>query len=262
MATAFPDVRPFPGEAKQAVAPIGHNRPPLDIEAKAAFDEILDSREGFRRRIEQLLDASDRAAAVDDDTAGRCGELVKQIRAAAKVVDDAHKDAKNPYLAAGRAVDAAKNELRGPLDAAKLKVEGKQTQYLNEQRAIRDAELRRQHEAEQAAWRAEQDRIAAERAAAADAAPADFSEVEPAPPPPPPAPEPDRQVIRGDYGATVSGKKEWRGQVTDYQLAFIAVENNEKVREAIDKAITSLVRGGVREIAGVRIWDEIKASNR
>ena len=51
-------------------------------------------------------------------------------------------------------------------------------------------------------------------------------------------------------------------QVEDYELAFIAVANNEKVREAIDKAISNMVRGGVREIPGVRIWSDVKASNR
>ena len=30
MATAFPDVKPFPGAASQAAAPMGHNRPPIE----------------------------------------------------------------------------------------------------------------------------------------------------------------------------------------------------------------------------------------
>jgi sRNA-binding protein len=239
-------------------AVMGGNRPPLDVEARHAFDEALEeAKPGLRDRIDQLIAASDRATATDAESAGRCGELVKQIRAAAKVVDDAHTSAKAPYLAAGRAVDSAKTELRGPLDAAKVKVEAKQTQFLREEEAKRQAELRRQREEQEAAWRAEQDRLAAERAAAEPEAPAEV-----APPPPPPAPEPERQIIRGDYGAAVSGQKVWMNQVEDYELAFIAVANNEKVREAIDKAISNMVRGGVREIPGVRIWSDVKASNR
>lgn len=244
-------------ETENPRAVIGGNRPPLDVEARHSFDEALDAaKPGLRDRIDQLLAAADRATATDEESAGRCGELVKQIRAAAKVVDDAHTAAKGPYLAAGRAVDAAKNELRGPLDTAKAKVEVKQTQFLREEELKRQAELRRQREEQEAAWRAEQERLAAERAANAPEAPVEAA------PPPPPAPEPERQIIRGDYGAAVSGQKVWLAQVEDYELAFIAVANNSKVREAIDTAIKAMVRGGVHEIPGVRIWSDVKASNR
>ena len=245
-------------ETENPRAVMGGNRPPLDVEARYAFDEALEeTKPGLRDRIEQLLAASDRAAATDEESAGKCGELVKQIRAASKAVGDAHVTAKAPYLAAGRAVDAAKNELCGPLDVAKGKVEAKQTQFLREQEAIRQAELRRQREAEEARRREEEERVAAQRAANPEVAP-----VEIAPPPPPPAPEPERQIIRGDYGATVSGQKVWVSQVEDYEVAFIAVANNSKVREAIDTAIKAMVRGGVHEIPGVRIWSDVKASNR
>ena len=62
--------------------------------------------------------------------------------------------------------------------------------------------------------------------------------------------------------ASVSGQKVWVSQVEDYEVAFIAVANNSKVREAIDTAIKAMVRGGVHEIPGVRIWSDVKASNR
>lgn len=151
MATAFDDVKPWPAKAPpMAAAPIGHNKPPMDVEARAAFDAALDSREGFRARVASLLGAADRASAIDNDTAGRCGELVKQIRAAVKVIEEAHATTKAPYLAAGRAVDAAKNEIAGKLDDAKRGVEAKQSTYLKEQEVIRQAELRRQREAEAA----------------------------------------------------------------------------------------------------------------
>lgn len=251
MATAFPDVKPFPKAAPVAAAVQGHNRPPLDVEARAAFDECLDQREGFRDRIEQLVGAADRAVATDEATAGRCGELVKQIRAATKVVEDAHGTTKAPYLAAGRAVDAAKNEIVARLEAAKRIVEGKQTVFLREQEAIRQAELRRAREAEEVARREREEQARADN-------PEAFAPAVPAPPPA----EPERQIIRGDYGAAVSGQKVWLSQVEDYTVAFMAVENNSKVREAIDTAIKAMVRGGVHQIDGVRIWSDVKASNR
>lgn len=247
--------------AENPRAVVGANRPPLDEEARAAFDEALDQKEGFRDRVKQLLGASDRAVATTEEEAGRCGELVKQIRAAAKFIADTHTAVKAPYLLAGRAIDAAKNDLTGPLEVAKAKVEGRQTQFLREEEAKRQAEIRRQREAEEARrraeWEAEQARIA-EQAPVDEPAPV----MEAAPPPPPPVAEPERQIIRGDYGAAVSGTKAWFHQIEDFEIAFMAVSNNEKVREAIDKAISNMVRGGVREIAGVRIWSDIKASNR
>lgn len=256
MEPAFNDVKPWPGKAPPAKGSVvGDNRPPLDIEARAAFDDALDQREGFRDRVASLLGAADRANAVDDDTAGRCGELVKQIRAAMKVVDDAHATTKAPYLAAGRAVDAAKNEMVGPLATAKTKVEANQTTYLREQDAIRQAEARRQREAEIVRLREEAER-------AKDVAGQEEQTAEPVAFAPPPPITPERQVIRGDYGAAVSGTKVWLSQVEDYEVAFIAVANNTKVREAIDTAIKAMVRGGVHEIAGVRIWSDVKASNR
>ncbi|QEH79909.1 hypothetical protein EIK56_17930 [Sphingomonas sp. C8-2] len=259
MAAKFDDVKPWPTKpaAPQAAGSVqGHNRPPLDVEARAAFDEVLDQREGFRQRVKDLIAASDRAVATDEVTAGKCGDLVKQIRAAVKVVDDAHSTTKAPYLAAGRAVDAARNEQVADLDAAKKKVEGKQTTFLREQEEIRKAEARRAREAEEARLREERERRAAETTQ-------DAGELEPLPVY---VPEPvaEREIIRGDFGAAVSGQKVWLSQVVDYEVAFIAggLAKNEKVREAIEKAIASQVRGGVREIEGVRIWSDIKASNR
>lgn len=261
MATAFPDAKEWPN---QAAAPIGHNRPPLDIEAKSAFDETLDEKDGFRERVAALLGSADRAAATDEESAGRCGELVKQIRGAVTYISMTHETTKAPYLLAGRVIDAAKNELVGPLETAKKSVEAKQTQFIREEEAKRQAEARRLRDIEEARrreeWEREQTRLKAEREAAADA-----SHVEEAAPPLPPpvfVPEPERQIIRGDYGAAVSGKKEWLSQIEDYEVAFMAVSNNEKVREAIDKAIAGMVRGGVREIAGVKIWSDLKVSNR
>ena len=254
MATAFPDVKPFPKTAPPAAgSQPGHNRPPIEVEARAAFDAVLDGKEGFRQRVTDLIAASSRAVATDEDSAGRCGELVKQIRAAKKFIEDAHAQTKAPYLAAGRAIDAAKNELTPGLEAAQRTVEGKQTTFLRDQQARREAEARRAREAEEARRREEVERLAAERSADAP---------DETPPPPPVAVEPERHIIRGDFGAAVSGQKVWYSQVEDYEIAFIHVANNEKVREAIDKAVAAAVRAGEREIPGVRIWSDVKASNR
>lgn len=259
MQTAFNDVKPWPkhaeGATTAAIAPMGHNRPPMDVEARSDFDEKLALSKATRGKIDELVASADRAKAFNEDSLGKCGELVKQIRAADSVVSSTHETVKAPYLAAGRAVDAAKNELATKLAGAKKVVEDKQKTFLREEQARRDTEARRIRDAQE---QADRERREQEAAAAAAGEPIAAPEPVYAPPPPTARMEP----IRGDFGATVSTTKKKLCEVTDYTLAFMKVEKNAKVREAIDKAIAALVRAGEHEIDGVRIWDDIAVSNR
>jgi hypothetical protein len=208
---------------------------------------------------------------------------VKAYRAILAHINATHKTAKQPHLDAGRLVDAEKNALIGPVEEAKRKVEAIGDAFVAKRDAAAKAERERvaaeqraaaeraaaaerereraEREAEQAALAAkseeerqaadERARISAEEAARAMAeaalAPAAPEKVEP---------------VRSDAGSTVSGKQEWKSQITDYTLAFIAVESNEKVREAIDRAVAALVRAGTRSIDGVRIYPVAKANFR
>lgn len=241
----------------------GHNAPPPEEMAREDFNRMLDAalnRRGLTRaRFEELVAQASRAVAIDDESVGRCGELVKSLRAAVKLIDEVHQEVKAPFLAAGRELDGMRNTLKDPLDRAKRDVEAKQGVYLREQEALRLAEERRRRAEEEAARRAEAERIAAERAAAADAEAPDLPEVEDfiAAAPPPKA-----EPIRGDFGAAVSGQKVWVHEITDITVAFMAVADNARVIEAIDKAIGGMVRNGARQIEGVRIFQTLKASNR
>ena len=253
MSTAFKDVKPFPGQAAQT-APIGHNRPDPSQDAVRDFDESLDQRDGFRVRVEQLIDASDRAVCHDQDTAGRCADLIKQIAAASKVIEDARKTVKEPYLEAGRAVDGTAKSIGLPLQNAGAKVRSKVETFAREERARAEAERRREEERR----RAEEERLAEERAKAE-------AEGRPAPEPEAyvePAPVAEPAPIRGDYGSLAATRTVWKSETTDYTLAFMAVENNENVRVAIDKAVAALVRSGVRKIDGVRIYEDVGVTVR
>ena len=232
-----------------------HNRPPLDLEIVSEFKDQIAQREGLSKRIDDVLGAASRATVTDDDTFGRAGELVKQIRAASNAVSDVHKTTKEPYLAATRAIDAAKNDLVRPLDAAKASVEALQNNYAREKRRL-EIEEQRKREAEQRQREAEERaRLAAEN----PEAPTPFEEPAPAPMPvEPPKPE----IVRGTFGAAVSTGKKMVAQVVDYELAFMAVSGNVKVREAIDKAIAAMVRAGQHEIPGVNVIEDVKVSNR
>jgi len=253
----FDDVKPFPGNRVPAAAGSvrGHNRPSPATDVVREFNDALAQRDGFDQRCADLVAASGRAIATNEETAGRCGELIKQIGAAERVINDAHKTAKEPYLEASRAVDSAKKARLGPLETAKAAVNGKLNTFLREQRAIQEAEGRRREEERRAA-EAEQRRREEEARAANEPVP----EPEPMPEPAAAAPEPTR--IRGDFGALTTGKTVWRHEITDLEVAFMAVANNDNVRAAIDKAIGAMVRSGVRTIEGVRIFPDTVAQVR
>jgi hypothetical protein len=225
----------------------------------------------LRKRITDLVGASERAVATSAETTGRCGETVIQIRAAMKMVEQAHVTAKAPYLEGGRVIDAAKNDLFGQLSVAKTKVEEKQQSYLRAQKKA-DDERRAKAAEEERRIQEENARIAREHEEAVRKAeqeafdkrgePVDI----PPPPvfiaPPPPPKEIERGIIRGAEGAAISGKKVWKSEVTDYAKVIPMVQSNPKVREAIDVAVAALVRAGMHEIEGVRIWEDVGVSNR
>lgn len=278
-----PEMTPLPGEAP---ASMGHNLPPLEEQVKADFlEELLRDYPEFMTTYGALIEAAERAEANDDETLGRCGDLVSAYRDLITHITKTHKLVKQPYLDGGRVVDAEKNALLGAVEAAKRKVEGIGDAFVAkrdaEQQAERDRIAAEQRKAAEAAAAAERERERAEQAAieaqrstaneeerqaaieaakAAEAAADEAMANAALAPAAPAAPEP----VRSDAGATVSGKKEWKSEVTDYQVAFIAADlaNDENVRDAIDKAIARRVRAGTREIEGCRIWPVAKANFR
>lgn len=269
------------GQNERAV--IGGNRPPVAIEARAEFDDLINQNEGLLKKIDDLSGASERATCTSEETFSRCSMTVNQIRQATKLVEAAHVSAKAPYLEGGRVVDAAKNELCSMLTAARSAIEAKQQAYLREQKR-RDDERRAKIEAEERRVQEENLRIQREHAeavrkAAAEAEQAireselqgkpiaEFIAPEPVPEPiyiaPPTQPrEIERGMIRNTDGTTASSKLVWKSEVQDYAKAFITVQSNPKVKEAIDAAIASVVKAGMHQIEGVRTWQDVAVNNR
>lgn len=296
MATAFEGVKEWPKQA-EPIADRHHNKPPLEEIIPAEFREaLLAERPDFMSKLDEILGkenpdrekASDygavsRVRVTNDDELARAGTLAKIIRAAISHVDATHKAVKQPYLDGGRLVDAEKNVLIGRLNAGMEKVRTPADAYVAkkeaeakaerdrvaaEQRAAAqaaaDAEAAREkaeREAEEAAANAKSDeeRAAADEAAREAAAKAEQAMAAASLAPAAPT---KSEPVRSDEGATVSGKKEWKSEVTDYELAFIHVADDEKVREAIDKAIARRVKAGTRTLEGVRIWPVAKANFR
>lgn len=242
-----------------ATAPdlMGHNSGIRDLAAEAVADlnDSLAQRDGFDARCKALVAASDRAVAVDAETAGKCADLIKMIKTATTVIDGARVSVKAPYLAATRAIDDTARVLTTPLEEAERKVRGKVDVFTREERARQDAERRRQEEAARAA-EAERREREAQAAAAGEPVP------EPEPAAAAPAPVAEPATIRGDYGAQINAKTVWKHEVTDWTAAFAAVADNAKVREAIDKVIAAQVKAGTRSIPGVRIFDDVAVAIR
>src|SRR5690606_38859674 len=110
---AWPDPQPAPVH-------MGHNKPPLEEIIPQEFrTELLRERPEFLLRMDELVEAADRAHAEDEDSLGRCGDLVNSYRAAIKHIDLTHKAVKQPHLDAGRLVDAEKNALVDRINDAK-----------------------------------------------------------------------------------------------------------------------------------------------
>lgn len=252
-----------PPEAEQQIAGVGHNKPPIEDDVRAQFKEaLLTERPDFLSRVEQIEDAADRVLVEDEDTLGKAGDFVKMIRAAEKHVSDTHTAVKAPYLAAGRTCDAEKNALVTRLNTAKAKAERPMNAYVAKREADRQAALRlaeqQRREAEAAARAAEE-----ERQWLADKA-AELNAPAPTPVPEPvyiPEPEPValKEPTRSDGGTTVSARTVWHAEITDFKAAFAAVEDDERVCAAVQKAIEARVRAGARKIEGVRIYSTAKA---
>ncbi|WP_374139446.1 hypothetical protein [Sphingomonas sp.] len=286
--TRIAAARPIEADTPNPRAVVGGNRPPIHELAGMDFNEAIDAHEGLRARITALVDSSSRAVATDDETAARCAELIRQMGAAEKVVDEERQAVKRPYLEAGRIIDDQAKSLVAALSNAKAKVRGITEDYMRAEQRRLDEE-RREREAEAERQRAERQRIIDEanqkareeaeaerqrlqaiedQRAAAEAREAVAVEVKPesvfVPEPEPvyaePVAEPAR--VRSDLGAVASARKVKVATITDYTKAFKAVKNVSKVQEAVQTAINALVRAGQTEIPGVTITDDIGLSVR
>lgn len=260
--TVFADAPEWPDDSlmENDRAVIGGNKPPIEDDVIAQFREaLLTNRPDFLTRVDQIEAAATRVAVTDEETLGRAGDLVKMIRAATKHVETVHKDVKAPYLEAGRVADGQKNALAGRLEVAKRTAEKPMNAFV--------AKLEAERRAEEARIREEQRRQAAAAAARqaeieAAAAAGEQIEEEQVEAIPEAVAAPVKEPVRSDTGTTISGKTTWNARVEDYETAFMQVSENEKVREAIYKAVAALVRAGARKIEGVQIWPTTSAISR
>lgn len=251
----------------------GHNLPadpaaPIRADLEERFRAILD-------RSADLLSAAERvpAAVEDDETAGRIGDFIKQVTGCIKASEIARTSAKEPHLAAGRAVDGFFKGISDPLDKAKRSIESRLTTWLRKkeaaERAAREEAARVEREA---AEKARREALAAEEAitnaktlgealeaedrarkATADAQAAQkAAEVKPA----------ELSRSRGDLGSVASLRSFWDFADLDRPTLDLETLRNHLPLEALEKAVRSFVKAGGRELRGARIYENTQAAVR
>jgi hypothetical protein len=107
-----------------------HNFAGLSLDERARL-ELETSLESARERwaeIEQAI-ANAPAEITTETQAENFTTVVAQLQAVLKRVDQAHQDVKDPYLAAGRVVDAGANVLREKIRDVKSRLELAITRY-------------------------------------------------------------------------------------------------------------------------------------
>jgi regulator of protease activity HflC (stomatin/prohibitin superfamily) len=138
-----------------------HNRPPDVI--GDLLETLRETHQPLAVRLEEITDAFQRVpdTVEDDDDGNRVADFVKVTTAFLKNCDAARVAAKEPHLAAGRAVDGYFKKLMDPVEKVKLALGQRLTAF---QRKKADEERRRREEiARQERERAEEEeRIARE----------------------------------------------------------------------------------------------------
>lgn len=170
---------------------------------------------------------------------------LKSIKGMLSRIDDAHARVKRPILAAGRELDAQKNEASAPLKSAELLIKRAMTDFSNEQDRIRREEQRKADEAARKQQEKLQQQAAKAIASGKVEKAVEFEQraaaVVPA------AIQREAPKVAG-----IVTKEVWKFEVTDPAAVpreYLSVD---------EKKIGGVVRSlkGDTNIAGVRVWSE------
>ena len=250
-------------------AAMGHNNPP-------PLKEILAANYAhFTHEIEAIAERANKApkAVKSDDDLDAVGVIVKDARAMAKRVDTARKDEKEPYLQAGRDVDAFFKALTERLDRIASVLEDRATEYQRakaaEARRKAEEEARKLREAEEAARRKAEEAAAAGRAAIADRAEAKAETLADK------AAEAERLAearaadlarARGASGTLASAKTVTKVRIVDLALVQSSMGPLGPYidSEMIQKAANTWLRvtKGKGSIPGLEVYEDVRATFR
>ena len=197
----------------------------------------------------ELVEMAGRAVITNQADNEKASDLVKFIKTCYKKAEDDRKTITDPLNGVIKNINARYKLITEPLEKAEAKVKGLMLTYSQEQRRIameaeriaRETEEKRL--IEQAALLEQQNKIVESDMVMDKAAEVNAS----------PIVAPQVQIVRGDYGSASSIKKTWTFEVTD--MKALATEYPELV--AVNSvAVRELIRSGIRDIAGLKIFEQ------
>jgi hypothetical protein len=251
----------------EALAEIGHNRPP----PQSIFERLADDHKVLQEAVADLAaraDATRRTINSKDDL-DAVGIIVRDTRLLESRADKARVTEKEPFLSAGREVDAFFKVMTDRLGrisqffrkiaddyqrAVVIEARRKAEEEARKARAEEDARLA----AATAALEAGRDKHAGQHTAKAEEAGQKATQAEATANAG--AAELTRQRL--DSGVLATSKEEWTFEITDLEeINFNDLKPYFK-HEHIEQAIRAAVKLGRRSFAGVRIFKIIKANFR
>lgn len=247
MSTAFPDVKPFP---TPATGGIGHNRPPLEAQVVIDFEEAYQETPDLAAKVKELIGRADAIVekCANAEQAGRYADGAKQVKTCIQRIEDIRERFNRPLLTAQRDLKAKADGITDQLKKVDAKL---RTAIIAFNRAEEERVARERAEAEAAA--------AATREAAQQAA--DPFGLPPVVDVKPATVEPSK--VRGDFGGQAVGQKRWRAEVQKVRQLPDAVLNHPDVIAAINKVLTAQARQSKgAAIKGARVWQEDALSIR
>ena len=225
----------------------------------------------FQDSIEYIATLANKGPRVikNSDDLDVCASIVTKARDLTNRVENARKGEKDVYLQAGREVDAYFAGLSDRLTRIKNAFESVATEYQRKTAA----EARQAAEAEAAKARAEEakrQRLAAKadednRLKHADAHQAKAEEAGQR------AEEAEMTAkasaadlvrTRTSTGVLATAKTEWRAEIVDYELIPLNSLRAYIKRDAVEAALRMAVKMGMREMPGVKVFEEVTASFR
>lgn len=213
---------------------------PLGIAVKEPFDleAAKVSFEPYAAKLAEVKSRADALTVQDDPSAQAATAIAGNVKRLSKSIEAHRKDLveePNQYV---KSVNSMAKMFTAPAGEIETTLKRKLTAF----QAQRELERRKQEEA----IRKAQAELYRKQQAEAKAA-----HVEP-PPPPAPIPIKAETVTRSDTGASAHVRKVWKAQIHD--KSKVPREFCEPSMRLINEA----VRGGIREIEGVRIFEDLQ----
>jgi hypothetical protein len=211
---------------------------PLGVAIPFNLNAARQSFAPYSAKLAEVKAQADGIRVTNDPTASQATAIAGDVKRLAKSIDQRRKELIEEPNAYVKAVNSMAKMFTAPAEQIERLLKDKLSGY----QAQRELERRKAEEE----IRKAQAELYRKQQAEAKAA-----QVE-APPPPVPIPIKAETVTRSDTGASAHVRKVWKAEILK------AREVPREFCEPSMKLINEAVKGGIREIKGVRIWEDLQ----